>query len=154
MDERDYELNVFLQKRRNKKAAIRFLSRLLNAYSKPRVIITDTLRSTTKPIRQMGKGVEHRSHKGLNNQVENAHQLTRRKEKCLNHLKSSARAQSVIALIGTIRTLFAVAIGHYTNSAHQRRIQFQKAKKFGKLRLLRCFAPKTRQALFSYAVKS
>ncbi|WP_407635281.1 DDE-type integrase/transposase/recombinase [Legionella drancourtii] len=45
MDDKDYELDVSLQKRRNKKAAIRFLSRLLSAYPKPRVIITDKLRS-------------------------------------------------------------------------------------------------------------
>lgn len=55
VDDKGYELDVFLQKRRNKKAVIRFLSRLLNAYPKPRVIVTDKLRSYTKPIRQMGK---------------------------------------------------------------------------------------------------
>ena len=123
-----YELDVFLQKRRNKKAAIRFLSRLLNAYPKARVIVTDKLRSYTKPIRHMGKGVDHRSHKGLNNRVENAHQPTRRKEKCLIRFKSPAGAQAVIALMGKVRNLFAVAVGRYTNSAHQRRSQFQKAK--------------------------
>ncbi|WP_058532965.1 IS6 family transposase [Legionella saoudiensis] len=128
VDDSGYELDVFLQKRRNKKAAIRFLSRLLNAYPKPRVIVTDKLRSYTKPIRQMGKGVEHRSHKGLNNRVENAHQPTRRKEKCLIRFKSPAGAQAVIALMGKVRNLFAVAVGRYTNSAHQRISQFQSAK--------------------------
>ncbi|CAM4446320.1 MAG: hypothetical protein LEGION0403_FIIPPAGN_01180 [Legionella sp.] len=38
VDDEGYELDVFLPKRRNKKAAIRFLSRLLNAYPKPMVI--------------------------------------------------------------------------------------------------------------------
>ncbi len=128
VDDEGYELDVFLQKRRNKKAAIRFLSRLLNTYPKPRVIVTDKLRSYTKPIRQMGKGVEHRSHKGLNNRVENAHQPTRRKEKCLIRFKSPAGAQTVIALMGETRNLFAVAVGRYTHSASYRRDQFQKAK--------------------------
>lgn len=67
VDDEGYELGVFLQKRRNKKAAIRFLSRLLKAHAKPWLIVTDKLRSDTKPIRLMCKGVEHRSHKGLNN---------------------------------------------------------------------------------------
>lgn len=66
MDEEGFELDVLLQKRRNKKAAIRFLSRLLNAYPKPRVIVTDKLRSYMKPIQQMSKGTEHRSQKILN----------------------------------------------------------------------------------------
>ncbi|CDZ77308.1 Transposase IS66 family protein [Legionella massiliensis] len=128
VDDEGYELDVFLQKRRNKKAAIRFLSRLLDAHPKPRVIVTDKLRSYTKPIRQMCKGVAHRSHKGLNNRVENAHQPTRRKEKCLIRFKSPAGAQSVIALMGSIRNLFAVAVGRYTKAAQQRRSQFQSAK--------------------------
>ena len=110
------------------KAAIRFLSRLLNAHPKPRVIVTDKLRSYTKPIRQMGKGIAHRSHKGLNNRVENAHQPTRRKEKCIIRFKSPAGAQNVIALIGTTRNLFAVAVGRYTKSAQQRKNQFHSAK--------------------------
>ncbi len=129
MDDAGYELDVFLQKRRNKKAAIRFLSRLLNAHPKPRVIVTDKLRSYTKPIRQMDKGVEHRSHKGLNNRVENAHQPTRRKEKCLIRFKSPSGAQGVIALMGIIRSLFAVAVGRYTKPAKQRKKPFSIGKR-------------------------
>ena len=41
IDSEGYELDVFLQKRRNKKSAIRFLSRLLQSYPVPRVIVTD-----------------------------------------------------------------------------------------------------------------
>lgn len=148
MDDKDYELDVSLQKRRNKKAAIRFLSRLLSAYPKPRVIITDKLRSYLRL-----KGVEHRSHKGLNNRVENAHQPTRRKEKCLIRFKSTAGAQSVIALMGTIRNLFAVALGRYTNSASHRKFQFHKAKEIWATPLTRCFAPKIRQIYFFSGAK-
>ncbi|WP_058532830.1 hypothetical protein, partial [Legionella saoudiensis] len=56
------------------------------------------------------------------------HQPTRRKEKCLIRFKSPAGAQAVIALMGKVRNLFAVAVGRYTNSAHQRISQFQSAK--------------------------
>jgi len=45
VDTEGYELDVFLQKRRNKKSAIRFLSRLLQSYPVPRVIVTDKLKS-------------------------------------------------------------------------------------------------------------
>jgi putative transposase len=90
VDSDGYELDVFLQKRRNKKSAIHFLTRLLGSYPSPRLIVTDKLRSYIKPIEQICPNAEHRSHKGLNNRVENAHQPTRRKEKSLintNHLK-------------------------------------------------------------------
>ncbi len=63
VDRDGYELDVFLQKRRNKRAAIRFLSRLLGSYPKPRVIVTDELKSYTKPVRHMCRGTEHRQHK-------------------------------------------------------------------------------------------
>lgn len=79
---------MFLQKRRNKKSAIRFLSRLLQSHPVPRVIVTDKLKSYIKPIKVMCPKTEHRSHKRLNNRVENANQPTRRKEKCLIKFKS------------------------------------------------------------------
>jgi putative transposase len=72
VDSEGQELDIFLQKRRNKKAAIRFLSRLLKSYHTPRVIITDKVKSYNKPMKYMCKGTDHRSHKGLNDRVENA----------------------------------------------------------------------------------
>jgi putative transposase len=60
--------------RRNKKSAIRFLTRLLRCYPSPRLIVTDKLRRYVKPIRQMCSDTEHRSHKGLNNHIENANE--------------------------------------------------------------------------------
>ena len=51
VDSGGYELDVFLQKRRNKKSAVRFLSRLLQTYPVPRVIVTDKLKSYVKPIK-------------------------------------------------------------------------------------------------------
>lgn len=128
VDSDGYELDVFLQKRRNKKAAIRFLSRILGSYPKPRVIITDKLRSYIKPIRLMCKDTEHRSHKGLNNRVENAHQPTRRKEKCLIRFKSPYGVQSLLSLMGVVRNEFAVAVGRYTNPATIQRQRFAQAK--------------------------
>lgn len=83
VDSEGYELDVFLQKHRNKKSAIRFITRLLGNYPTPRVIVTDKLKSYIKPIHHMCPQAEHRSHKGLNNRAENSHQPTRRKEKCL-----------------------------------------------------------------------
>jgi putative transposase len=79
VDSDGHELEVYLQRRRDKKSAIRFLSRLLGNYPAPRVIVTDKLRSYVKPINQMCPKTQHRTNKRLNNRVENAHQPTRRK---------------------------------------------------------------------------
>ncbi len=128
VDSEGYELDVFLQKRRNKKSAIRFLSRLIQSYPVPRVIVTDKLKSYIKPIKVMCPKTEHRSHKRLNNRVENAHQPTRRKEKCLIKFKSPWGLQQTLSLMGKVRNIFAVDIGRYTNAANIQRENFQKAK--------------------------
>lgn len=128
VDSLGYELDIFLQKRKNKKAAIRFLSRLLGDNPAPRVIITDRLKSYFKPIRYMMPKADHRAHKGLNNRVENAHQPTRRKEKCLIKFKSPQGLQNTISLMGKVRNIFSVDVGRYTRSAQDQRDSFKNAK--------------------------
>ena len=127
-DAEGYELDVYLQKRRNKKSAIRFLTRLLGCYPSPRLIVTDKLRSYVKPIRQMCPGTEHRAHKGLNNRVENAHQPTRRKEKSLIKFKSPGGVQTTLSLMGKVRNIFSVDVGRYTKNAEDQRSAFAVAK--------------------------
>jgi len=127
VDSDGHELDVLLQKHRNKKAAIRFLSRLLGGYPAPRVIVTDKLKSYRKPIQSMCRQTEHRLHKGLNNRVENAHQPTRRKEKCLIKFKSPQGVQKTLSLMGKIRNIFSVDVGRYLKSAPERRIAFAAA---------------------------
>ncbi|MBT5390681.1 MAG: IS6 family transposase [Alphaproteobacteria bacterium] len=128
VDSEGHELDIFLQKRRNKKAAIRFLSRLFGAYPEPRVIVTDKLKSYTKPIRYMTRNTDHRSHKGLNNRVENAHQPTRRKEKCLIKFKSPQGVQRTLSLMEKVRNIFSVEVGRYSKKASCQRANFIAAK--------------------------
>ena len=127
VDSEGYELDVLLQRRRNKKAAIRFLSRLLGSYPAPRIIVTDKLKNYRKPIQFMCKQTEHRSHKGLNNRVENAHQPTRRKEKCLIKFKSPAGTQRILSLMGKVRNIFAIDVGRYVKKAPERKAAFGSA---------------------------
>jgi putative transposase len=128
VDEHGMELDVFLQKRRNKASAIRFLSRLLQRYPNPKVIITDKLRSYRHPIKRMCPKADHRSHKGLNNRVENAHQPTRRKEKCLIKFKSPRGVQQLLSLMGKARNHFAVSVNRYNHKSALRRQLFDAAK--------------------------
>ena len=71
---------------------------------------------------------EHRSHKRLNNRVENAHQPTRRKEKCLIKFKSAQGAQRLLSLMGKVRNIFAVDVGRYTKKASEQRLAFVAAQ--------------------------
>ena len=128
VDSNGYELDVFLQKRRNKKSAIRFLTRLLGSYPMPRVIVTDKLKSYNKPIRSMCPKTDHRSHKGLNNRAENSHLPIRRKEKSLIKFKSPHGMQTTLSLMGKLRNIFAIDVGRYTKNANDQRKEFSQAK--------------------------
>jgi len=127
VDSEGFELDIFLQKRRDKKAAIRFLRRLLGSYPDPGVIVTDKLRSYKKPIKAMCPRTEHRSHKRLNNRAENAHQPTRRKEKCLIRFKSPQGVQRTVSLMGKVRNLFSLEVGRYSKKADEQRKAFKAA---------------------------
>ena len=128
VDSDGYELDVYLQRRRDKKSAIRFLSRLLGRYPEPRVIVTDKLRSYVKPIKHMCHNADHLSHKGLNNRAENAHQPTRRKEKSLIRFKSPQWVQNTLSLMGKVRNIFAINVGRYRKKATDQRSAFRQAK--------------------------
>jgi putative transposase len=60
---------------------------------RPRVIVTDKLRSYAAANNELGLNVEHRQHKGLNNRAENSHQPTRVREKVMRRFKSARQLQ-------------------------------------------------------------
>lgn len=76
-------LDVLVQSRRDKAAAKRLMPKLLKRHGRPRVIVTDKLRSYGAANNELGPNVEHRQHKGLNNRAENSHQLIRVREKVM-----------------------------------------------------------------------
>ena len=73
VDQNGNALDILVQSRRNTKAAKRFMRKLMKQYGVPRVIITDKLRSYGAAKRDLAPGLEHRSHKGLNNAAEVSH---------------------------------------------------------------------------------
>ncbi|MEM9400625.1 MAG: hypothetical protein AAF984_10490 [Verrucomicrobiota bacterium] len=86
--------------------------------------MTDKLNSYKKPIKSFCPNTGHRTHKGINNRVENAHQPTRRKEKCL----TPKGVQTMLSLMGKVRNIFAVNVGRHTKPAHLQRLAFGHAK--------------------------
>src|SRR3712207_7708235 len=56
------------------------------------ILITDKLASYGAAKKEITPGVEHRQHKGLNNQAENSHQPTRRRERQMKRFKSDRKS--------------------------------------------------------------
>ena len=82
-------VDVFLQRRRDGKAAKRFLKRLLRTSgSEPRRIVTDKLRSYGVAHRELIPDTIHDTSQYANNRAELSHQPTRVRERGMRRLKS------------------------------------------------------------------
>jgi putative transposase len=69
-------------------------------------MITDKLGSYAAAKAELMPGVEHRSHKGLNNRAENSHLSVRRRERAMKRFKSSRQCQRFLSIHGPIANLF------------------------------------------------
>ncbi|MGX1500619.1 transposase-like protein [Labrenzia sp. MBR-25] len=75
-------------------------------FGEPRVVVSDKLRSYTKPGQVLAPDADHRAHKGLNNRVENSHRPTRKREKIFGRFKSPRHAQRFLSAHDQIKTIF------------------------------------------------
>jgi putative transposase len=120
VDQDGFVLDVLVQSRRNAKAAKRFMRKLLKGQGRlPRVMITDKLRSYGAAKREIMPGIEHRSHKGLNNRAENSHQPTRRRERVMKRFKSARQLQRFASIHDPIANLFHIPRNDIPSSHHR-----------------------------------
>lgn len=107
VDQHGNVLDVLVQSRRNKKAAKRFLRKLLKGLRYvPRVIVTDKLGSYGAAKREILPSVEHRQSRYLNNRCEVSHQPTRRRGRHMKRFKSAGHAQQFLSTHGPIHNHF------------------------------------------------
>lgn len=107
VDQNGVVLDILVQPKRDRFAAIRFFRKLLRATGrKPRVIITDKLRSYGAAKRVVMPGVAHRQHRYLNNRAENSHQPARERERRMRRFKSARHAQRFVEVHGIIASHF------------------------------------------------
>ncbi|WP_095205400.1 IS6 family transposase [Mesorhizobium carmichaelinearum] len=120
VDADGYVLDALIQSRRNKKAALKLMRKLLKGQGiTPRVMITDKLRSYDAAKREIMPGVEHRSHKGLNNRAENSHLAVRRRERGMIRFKSARQCQRFVSIHGPIGNLFNLHRKHLIAADHR-----------------------------------
>jgi putative transposase len=100
-------LDILVQRRRNKKAAIRFFRRLLKGQGRePRWLITDKLRSYDAAHRTVMPTVKHLKDVYANNRVEVSHQATRQQEYHMRGFASATQAQRFLTMHGLTQNLF------------------------------------------------
>ena len=86
VDEDGDLLDILVQSRRNRRAAVRFFRQLLKRQGcVPRRLITDKRRSYPAAHRTVMPSVVHRTDEYLNNRAEVSHQPTRQRERQMRH---------------------------------------------------------------------
>ncbi len=95
VDQHGAVLDVLVQRRRHATAVKRLMRKLLKRHGRPRVMMTDKLRSYAAANTALGQGIEHRQHEGLNNRAEDSHQPTRVREKVMRRFKSAQPAAAI-----------------------------------------------------------
>jgi putative transposase len=113
VDEHGAELDVLVQKRRDKAAAKRFFRRVLRSNPVPRKIVTDQLRSYPAakadiPELAQVKRVFVKAAARVNNRPENSHQPIRRRERQMCSFRDERRTQAFLSCFGPIRQHFAL----------------------------------------------
>ena len=102
-------LDVLVQSKRNKHAALKLMRKLLKKYAfVPERLITDDLRSYSAAVHVLG--IEHCHQRGRwrNNRAENSHQPTRRRERKMQRFKSPGSAQKFPSTHAAVHNTFNV----------------------------------------------
>src|SRR6202030_3615892 len=91
-------LDVRVQTRRNKRAALKLMRKLLKKYGfVPDKLVTDDLRSYAAAARYLGIAKRHERGRWRNNRAENSHQPTRRREYKMQGFKCPGSAQRFLS---------------------------------------------------------
>ena len=99
-------LEVFATKRRDRKAALKFLKRMMKRYGQPRSIVTDRLRSYRSAMKVIGNAADQECGRWLNNRAENSHQLFRRRERSMAKFRDMQTLQKFAAAHASIHNHF------------------------------------------------
>ena len=106
-------LECYVTKRRNKKAALSFLRKVIRKHGKPKSIVTDKLRSYGAALKDLGCSNLQDTTQYLNNLCESSHLPFRRKERSMQKFKKSITLQLFTSIQSQI----------YNHFNHQRHLQ-------------------------------
>ena len=118
-------IDVMVQSRRNKRAALRFFRKLFKRQeSLPWKIMTDKLRSYSSALREMAPSLIHITKQYANNRAEVSHEPTRQQERQMRRFKSPGQAQRFLSFHGLVNNLYRQQ-RHLLSAVHYRILRDQ-----------------------------
>ena len=97
---------MFVTKKRDRKAALRFLKKAMRRYGRAQVIVTDRLRSYQAAMREIGSEARQVTGRWLNNRAENSHQPFRRQERAMTKFGSAKSLQKFAVVHASVHNHF------------------------------------------------
>jgi len=99
-------LEVFATKRRDRKAALKFLKRTMKRYGRPGIVVTDRLQSYGAAMKAIGNVSLQECGRWLNNRAENSHQPFRRRERAMVKFRDVKTLQKFASVHASIHNHF------------------------------------------------
>ena len=100
-------LDILVQRRRDKRAALRLMRKLLRKQGfAPRLVVTDKLRSYGAAFHDLPLTCRHEQGLRMNNRAENSHQIVRRRERKMQRFKSAGSAQRFLSMHAAVHNNF------------------------------------------------
>ena len=92
-------LDILVQPRRDRKAALKLMRKLLKKQGvTPAIIVTDKLGSYRSALRELGIAQRHNTGRWKNNRAENSRQPLRQRERRMKRFKSPGSAQRFLSI--------------------------------------------------------
>ena len=100
-------LDMLVQRRRDKPAALKLMRKLLRKQGfAPRLVVTHKLRSYGAAFRDLHLTCRHEQGPQKNNRAENSHQVVRPRERKMQRFKSAASAQRFLSMQAAVHNTF------------------------------------------------
>jgi transposase-like protein len=107
VDDEGEVLDLLVQRRRDKFAAVKLLRKLLKRQGfAPELLVTDRLRSYAAAKADLRLSARHQQGLRENNRAENSHQPTRRRERKMQRFKSPGSAQRFLTAHAAVQNTF------------------------------------------------